>query len=292
MKKQESNTVQQPAARKWWVAALWALVSPPTAFLYAGKSGWAGAGFLGLAGWIIFCLAAGFVARVYGTLVVFSIGLVYSTLPVLFALMYRREYRKRSFNSLRWYLGSAVAWLLCLVFIQLTSERTLGLATYSIRAGSMEDTLLPGDYVLADTRAYDRVTPRRGDIVFMRFPKRGNIIYTKRIAGLPGDSIQMKYKLLYVNGKLTSPPRTATYQDPDRIFPSNLSPRDNYGPEIVPPGHYFALGDNRDNSFDSRFWGTVPHNLIMGRAMMVIYSREGLVTRLERLGLRLDDYQG
>jgi len=292
MGNQESNTAQQTTARKWWAAALWALVSPPTAFLYTGKSGWAGAGFLGLVAWIVFCLAAGFIARIYGTLVVLLIGLVYSALPVLFALMHRRVYRKRPFNSLKWYLGSAVAWLLCLLFIQLTMERTIGLGTFEIKAGSMENTLLAGDYVLADMRAYDRVTPQRGDVVLVRFVQRGNTLYTKRVAGVPGDTIQLKYKLLYVNGKLTSPPRTATYQDPDRIFPSHLSPRDNYGPTVVPAGQYFTLGDNRDNSFDSRFGGFVPRNMIMGRAMMVIFSREGLVTRLERLGMRLDDYQG
>jgi len=267
---------------------LWASVSPPTAFLYVGRPGWAGAGFAVLLAWVILCLTAGFSARLYSLLVMTLVFLIYSALPILFALVRRPPYSLRNCNDLRWYISSLVAWLLLLEFIHLSSDRTLGIHAYVIPTNSMENTLYAGDHILADTRAYDRTGPARGDLVVHLSPRDRRTTYVKRVAGLPGDTVELKFKLLYVNGELVNPTRSVTYRDPKRIFPAEMSPRDNFGPTVLGPGEYFVLGDNRDNSHDSRFWGSVPRELIIGQAKLVYLSREGLVIRLERIGLRLD----
>jgi len=274
--------------RRWWIAALWALVSPPTAYVYIGRPRWASIGFGMIFVWIVFCLAAGFDARVAGLAVVGLFGLIYSALPVIFALADHKRRITHGPNHVQWYAVSLFAWLLLSAFIWLTSDRTIGLGIYKIPSGSMENTLVPGDYVLADLRAYDRNPPDRGDIVVHADPRRDNLTLIRRIAGLPGDTIQLKYKLLYVNGALINPPRTATYLDPKRIFPAEMSPRDNYGPAVVPPGNYFALGDNRDTAYDSRFWGFVPRRMVKGKIKLVCFSFWGLSLRPERLGLRVE----
>ena len=122
----------------------------------------------------------------------------------------------------------------------------------------MANTLLPGDYILVNTRAYDQSGPQRSDVVVFLSPQDRKTTMIKRVVGLPGDTLTMKYKLLYLNGKMTNPPRTATYTDPDRIFPAEMSPRDNFAPVILGADEYFMLGDSRDVSRDSRFWGAVP----------------------------------
>lgn len=286
---------------RWLGAALWALVSPPTAFLYVGRPGWAGAGFAGVFVWIIFCLVADFEARIYSLVILFIVGLIYAALPVIMALFQRRHgYTRRTYNNFQWYMCSLVAVLFLFVLINLTSARIIGIGVYGIPTDSMENTLYPGDYILADMRAYDRAEPQRGDVVIHAHPKHPSAEdQVKRIAALPGDTIQIKYKLLYVNSRLINPPRSATYQDPNRIFPAEMSSRDNLGPFVLPPGMYFVLGDNRDNSLDSRLWGQgpgkpacVPRGSIKGRAILIVYSIEGLVTRLERIGQRLDGYNG
>lgn len=270
------------------MAALWALVSPPTAFLYVGLAGWAYAGYILTGVWLVFCLTAGFETRVYGLLAMSGLLLFYSTIPVLVALARKRHYRVRKCNHVRWYLTTLVISLLGAVFMHLTHERIIGLTSHTIASSSMANTLLPGDYILIDTRAYDRDAPQHDDLVVFLSPRDHKTVMVKRVVGLPGDTVKMQYKLLYINGKMTNPPRTATYTDPDRIFPAEMSPRDNFGPVILKSHEYFMLGDSRDISRDSRFWGPVPRKMIKGQAKIVYYSREGLVTRLERIWLRLD----
>lgn len=276
------------AGRRWWVAALWSLISPPTAFLYVGLPGWAYAGYLGTVVWVVFCLATGFEARVSGLLAMLCLLLAYSTIPVLVALARRHHYQLRSYNNLRRYLITLAVSLFAMTFIMLASERITGLDNYIADNASMARTLLPGDYILVDSRAYDRSAPQRHDLVVFVSPDNPRSIKVKRVVGLPGDTLRMKYKLLYLNGKMVNTARTATYTDSDRIFPAEMSPRDNFGPVVVPQGEYFVLGDSRDDARDSRYWGPVPREMIKGQAKIVYYSREGLITRLERIWLRLD----
>lgn len=160
---------------------------------------------------------------------------------------------------------------------------------FSIPSGSMQPTLLIGDYLLVSKFSYgirnpftNKVwipigTPQRGDIVVFIFPQDPTKDYIKRVIGLPGDRIQIINKKVYVNGKQYET-LEAVYDDP-LVIPPPQSPtdstRDNLGPVVVPANSYFCMGDNRDHSYDSRFWGFVPLDNLRGKAIIIYFSWQG-----------------
>ncbi len=158
---------------------------------------------------------------------------------------------------------------------------------YKIPSSSMEDTLLVGDFLLANKFIYGAHVPlvdwklpsfrepEAGDIVIFIFPRDGVTKYIKRCIATAGDTVQVIDKVLYVNNKEFELPEHGKFIDLNKdgnpvIHPR--PPRDNYGPYIVPRNSYFMMGDNRDNSFDSRFWGPVPEDYILGEAMLIHWS--------------------
>lgn len=160
---------------------------------------------------------------------------------------------------------------------------------FSIPSGSMEKTLLIGDYLLVNKLSYgvrnpldNKVIipidqPQRGDVVVFIFPQDPSKDYIKRVIGLPGNTVQVINKQVLINGKPYETPQ-AHYEDP-LIIPAPRSPvesaRDNFGPVVVPPKSYFVMGDNRDRSYDSRFWGFVPMDNLRGKAMIIYFSWAG-----------------
>ncbi len=166
---------------------------------------------------------------------------------------------------------------------------------YKIPSQSMEDTLLVGDFLLANKFIYGSrlplinwrlpaiAEPQRGDVIIFIYPVDGVTKYIKRCVAVPGDTVFLKDKILYVNGDRFEDPPLAKYVDtaPDgeQVIhprgPGGRNSRDNFGPYIVPPDCYFMMGDNRDNSADSRFWGIV-HPVrkqhVLGKALVVHWS--------------------
>jgi signal peptidase I len=169
---------------------------------------------------------------------------------------------------------------------------TFAVKTFYIPSGSMEDTLLIGDHLFVNRYIYGAeptaiekaLLPgrsiRHGDIVIFRSPETPRIDLVKRCIGLPGDRIEVVDKELYINGKKVEDGSYTSHRDP-RVYPrrsrltSQTIPRDNYGPLTVPDDSYFCMGDNRDHSHDSRFWGTVPTRYVKGRAFLVYWSYGG-----------------
>ncbi|MGH7469917.1 MAG: signal peptidase I [Longimicrobiales bacterium] len=183
--------------------------------------------------------------------------------------------------------------------------RAFILQTWVITSGSMEGTLLTGDLLVLNKVAYGAQIPgTESRLPGYTDPKRGHIVVfrahhdtldvIKRIVGLPGDTLQMRAKVLYINGQKQtesyirfSDPESKTdgtnswfvwqrqYVIGDSAFKSNYVPtRDNWGPFVVPEGHYFLMGDNRDDSLDSRFWGFLDANRVKGKAEVVYFSYE------------------
>jgi signal peptidase I len=192
-----------------------------------------------------------------------------------------------------------------------------------IPSGSMRPNLLEGDVVLVDRLAYDfklpltdivvahMGEPKRGDIVTFSSPRDGTRLI-KRIVALPGDLVQMRDEVLFVNGKaadytepeaLAEPNEHGGYtkalrltetigQDSRRVqLLEGVSARNTFGPVEVPAGSYLMLGDNRDNSADSRYIGFVPRHLLIGQALRVLVSADIMgnwAPRPERFGQRLE----
>lgn len=157
---------------------------------------------------------------------------------------------------------------------------------YKVPSGSMEDTILVGDFILANKFVYgaklpvvdwrlpavDKIEP--GDIVIFKYPHDKTTNYIKRCVALPGDIVEVRDKVLYVNGDEFEDPPHSKFTDPRvrKRMSRGKDSRDNWGPHRVPQDCYFMMGDNRDHSSDSRFWGYVHKDLILGEAMLIHWS--------------------
>ena len=200
-----------------------------------------------------------------------------------------REIRKKS--TVREYYE---ALLIAIIFVNFV--RIFAFQAFKIPTGSMEDNLKVGDHIIVNKFIYGANAPaalekvvqklfplrqiRRGDIVVFRYPENPETDYVKRVVGLPGDVVEIRSKKLFLDGRAVDEPYVIHADEqviPDQrqgMLPEPWRSRDHYGPFKVPAGHYFAMGDNRDYSYDSRYWGPVPRELIKGRAFMVYWSFE------------------
>ena len=174
--------------------------------------------------------------------------------------------------------------------------RTFMVQAFKIPSGSMKQTLQIGDHILVNKFTYGvkipylRKTiiplknPKRGDIVVFKYPVDPNKDFIKRVIGIAGDVIEIRDKQLYVNGEPVNH-AYGVYTDP-RILPARPKPRDNFGPVTVPQSALFVMGDNRDESYDSRFWGFVDYKALNGKAFIIYWSwdKENFGVRWGRLG--------
>ena len=139
-----------------------------------------------------------------------------------------------------------------------------------IRTNAMSPALIKGDQILVNPIYYKYKNTRRGDIILLHFPNDPRQKYIKRIIGLPGESLEIIDKAVYINGRKLDEPYIK-FEDPI-ILPKGDTPRDNYGPIIIPSGNYFVMGDNRDASSDSRSGWLLSKNFIIGKALVIYFS--------------------
>jgi signal peptidase I len=178
--------------------------------------------------------------------------------------------------------------------------RTFVVQAFKIPSGSMEDTLAIGDHILVNKFIYgsripftgSRILkirdPRQGDVIVFEYPEDTSKDFIKRVVGTPGDTVEVKDKRVYVNGKLYANPHEV-HKEADTI-PKELQPRDNKDAVKVPPGSYFVMGDNRDRSYDSRFWGFVSMDKIKGMAFIKYWSwdKDNFRVRFGSIGKLID----
>jgi signal peptidase I len=166
--------------------------------------------------------------------------------------------------------------------------RTFLFQAFQVPSSSMERNILVGDHLIVNkfllapgrggllSRMLPQRSVRRGDVIVFKFPEDPRRDFIKRVVALPGETVEIRDKVLYVEG-IRLPESHVTFSE-DRVWPDDpelpesYRRRDQSRPFTVPPGSYFALGDNRDNSYDSRFWGPVPAGNLKGRAMIVYWS--------------------
>lgn len=160
--------------------------------------------------------------------------------------------------------------------------RTFIVQAFKIPSGSMKPTLLIGDHLLVNKFIYGikipfiRKTlisinePKRGDVVVFIYPEDRSKDFIKRVIGIGGDTIEIRSKKIFLNG-LPYDDKHGVYVE-DFIIPGSIQPRDNFGPFTVPRDTLFTMGDNRDQSYDSRFWGVVDMKDVLGKAMIIYWS--------------------
>jgi signal peptidase I len=186
--------------------------------------------------------------------------------------------------------------------------RTFIVQAFKIPSGSMEKTLLIGDHILVskfsygthipneipfiNTKLFDDIVlfssvPERGDIIVFKFPKDETRDFIKRVIGLPGDLLEVRRQKVYINSKPYEDARARHTESPSD---SPLVPRDDFGPILIPDGHVFVMGDNRENSQDSRYWGYLNVKKIRGKALVIYWSWDQIESwvRFERFGKILE----
>ena len=222
--------------------------------------------------------------------------------------------------------GTVAEWTVTILLL-LFGTTTL-VQAFVIPTGSMEDTLLIGDHLLVDKLAFAPPGPvsqhllpytevQRGDIIVFRYPIDIRQTFVKRVIGVPGDHIHIEKKQVFLNGKLLnepykyhkteyfdsyrdnfpSEPNMRLYEPADRMLKENVADRQvkdevkgsvSVREIVVPVGHFFAMGDNRDSSLDSRYWGFVPRENIIGKPLIIYWSYDAPTDRLASPDIGLD----
>jgi len=176
---------------------------------------------------------------------------------------------------------------ICVAVILALFVRTFVFQAFKIPTGSMEENLLVGDHLIVNKMLYAptanpmerNLAPvrevERQDVVVFKFPDDPERDFIKRVVALPGERIRIENKKVYINGEPLDEPYAHFLEVPGTDENVYSDPRgDDMHEIVVPEGHYFVMGDNRDNSHDSRFWGTLPRDLLKGRALMIYWSYE------------------
>jgi signal peptidase I len=209
--------------------------------------------------------------------------------------MKKRAERKRKSSIRETIEAVLIAFVIAMVI------RTFVVQAFKIPSGSMESTLLVGDHILVNKFLlgtpvdvpFTNITlfrmpglrnPARGDIIVFKYPRDPKRDFIKRVIGIGGDVVESRDKQIFVNGRRLMEPY-AQHVDED-IKPGDPDPRDNFGPIVVPKGDVFVMGDNRDQSYDSRYWGFVNDDEIKGKAIIIYWSWDKDITwvRFNRIG--------
>jgi len=183
-------------------------------------------------------------------------------------------------STAREYFESIVIAVILALFV-----RTWVFQAFKIPTGSMENNLLIGDHLLVNKFVFAPVASpleravlpvsqvERGDIVVFKYPEDPERDFIKRVIGLPGETLEVRHKVVHVNGQPLNEPYVHFLQPASGAGEiTSYDVRENYGPVTVPPGHYFVMGDNRDNSQDGRYWGFLPAGHVKGKALFVYWS--------------------
>jgi signal peptidase I len=184
-------------------------------------------------------------------------------------------------STAREYTESIIIAVILALFI-----RTWVVQAFKIPTGSMENNLLVGDHLLVDKFAFSptlteferKFLPishiKRGDVIVFKYPMEPDRDFIKRVIGLPGETVEIKQKVVYINGQPLKEPYVHFIRPISKERAELGDSRDDYPMVTVPPDQYFMMGDNRDNSADSRIWGFMPADYVKGRALMIYWSYE------------------
>ena len=264
------------------LASLLSLLAPGAGFLYAGWWKFALLTPFLLFTSIIFIGGTRFILSPWGLASIFALLLLSYFLSIIIAFfLARKSDAARANKGQRWYFYLLFIIINVLVSLQLLEYRRsfLGYSLYLLPSNSMATTLLPRDYIMVDSWVYQHESPQRGDIIIFNYPPRPKTLFIKRVVAVEGDKVTIKKGQLMLNGQIQSEPYV--------LVSNNVkTTKTVYQEWIVPKNHYFVLGDNRDGSNDSRYWGLLEREAIQGKASSIWFSysiKGGFKFRSERL---------
>jgi len=269
--------------RNPFIAGFLTLFFGGTGFLYLGKLRWAiGYSILPLLVYMLVAWSRLFFSSVgiYAYLLFLFLASLFVLSAIIVAVSIAHRQQPQPLHKFqRWYYY--ILYAILTGFISNTvvehREKLLGFATFNTPSLAMDKTLVLGDYFISDTWKYKNHLPKRGEVFVFKYPLKPEINYIKRLIGLPNDRIRIENNKVYVNGTLLN----ESYLNPENNLGRGL-PDATY---VVPENQLFVLGDNRDNSADSRDWGYVPKGSIVGSAEYIWFSYssiDGLKT--DRIG--------
>ena len=277
--------------RKPWIAGLLSLIQPGLGQVYNGEIRKASFFYLLpiilIPGIRIMCLHAEFIRFFLISSVLFiPVYYIYAFIDAIrTAKLHSIQYCPKKYNKAIAYIGIG------LLVVIISNSLTEGVKHNIIQAfkfpsGSMEPTLLNGDHILVDRSKAAR-NPHKGDLIVFEYPEDPSKDFLKRVVAIEGDTVEGREKVLYVNGKAMPEPYTA-HKEADTI-PANQNPRDFFGPQVIPPSSFFVMGDNRDRSYDSRFWGPVSKDKIKGTVKSIYWSwdKDKFAVRWDRIGMKV-----
>jgi signal peptidase I len=270
------------------VAALFSLIEPGLGFVYNGRIG------LGLlitaTSWVIIfgLLFLGIFKSFYASSIAIFVFLIFRVVIAIISAFHAKQIdllKLGRFN--RWYIYSLflLVPLLCRELHKNILD-VLPQRVFMMPSVSMEPLIQPDEGFVADMRYYNSYSIEAGDVVVFRPPSIGQGIYVKRCIAVPGQRLEIRDAIIYINDHpfLKSLPvkrskeaiLSPDYKD-DHIVPTGAGNEDQYGPIVIPDGYYFMLGDHRDNSLDSRYFGFVPKENILGKALYILsYNKNRL----------------
>jgi len=257
--------------RKPILAFLLSLVTPGLGQIYNGQFK---KGISYLVGFLLVYIIFSFLLfKFYGMIFYLIIMLgffLFISLDALLGATRLKEIALKPYN--KWYIYLIIFLLSSVVISPLlgwTIRNNIARA-YKIPSSTMEPTVLVGDYLIADMKIYKSEKPKRGDIIIFEFPKDPSKDYIKRIIGLEDEKVEIINNKIYINEKLLDDPWDY-FENSDSVkgFPE----LENFGPAVVPKDYLFVLGDNRNNSQDSRFWGFVNIKKVRGKALYLYWAK-------------------
>jgi signal peptidase I len=287
---EDSFVINKP--RKPWISGIFTVFSIGLGHIYTGKA---------KRGIILFFIGQALLVISMSLLLlpVIPINLIATMLMILAFVVFcvidavrlsrkfKFSYDLKKYN--KWYIYLLYA-AITVFIIQPMNEYAIKknvVQAYKIPSGAMKPTLLIGDHIFANKLTYNKSEPNRGDIIVFKFPVDPDKDFIKRIIGVAGDIVEGRDKKIYVNNQ----PLNDDYSihTDSQIIPRGLQARDNFGPITVPNNALFVMGDNRDQSFDSRFWGFVDLEVVKGKAYTIYWSwdQEKFKARWDRIGNKI-----
>lgn len=277
-----------PKKRKPIAAAILSSVTPGLGQVYNGQVIKGLFLFLATNLFIVLLSFTGLQFSFYGLIAIIMLSLFFwlaIVLEAFFAAKKIKEISLKPYNKWSVYLLIALATFgMDYVFTDFLLKNILGIQGYRLQTGSMQPTLQQGEYIMTNLKYYNSNTLQKGDLVVFKYPEDPSKDFLKRIVALEGEKLEIKERLVFINNrplqedyKIFTKSRMVS-KTKDSIAPDLF--RDDYGPVMVPWGTCFVLGDNRDNSYDSRHWGFLPLKNIKGKASYIYLSVD--ITRIGR----------